>query len=689
MSALPPPRPAPRLLREPLSPPADRLATARWLRGEARPVALAGAWAGGGLLLSSYPARIAGADEDPFTLLDGQAQTPGDATEPHVGVGVVTEPGVGAGVGGGWFGWLGFGLGRELEPVGPPPPRRQPLPRFDLAFHDHVVRCDAAGDWWFEALWTPERSARLSERLAIWRGRLQEPPPAPRRVTAGPLRVPAPGVAGHRSAVTQVTERIAEGELSQANICLRLEGSITGDPLELWLRAVRDVAPAHAAYVGGDDHAVLCLSPELFLRRRGRSVTSRPIKGTAPADTDPEILRASDKDRAENVMIVDLIRNDLGRVCEYGSVRVPQLYAIEPAAGVWHLVSTVEGTLRAGVGDGELLRATFPPGSVTGAPKVQAQKVIHALEPTAREAYCGAIGFASPLAGLELSVTIRTLEVRGETLWLGAGGGIVADSSPEGEVQEALAKARGVAAAAAISVTTHADPSVPLAGPLAADPRPDPAAGVYETIFVRDGTAVMLSAHLQRLAASARALGLALPDDVETELVRAAATLGNGGLRLALASGGTELSTRGLPRPGPTTLRPVVVPGGLGAHKWLDRGLIDALSVDRTTPLICDLDGHLLEAGYAAVMIVHGGELIMPPLDGRQLPSISRTRIARMALEEGLTVRQAPITLTEARAADAVVLGSSLRGPHPGVLAGGPPPERSGAICARLRTTPW
>jgi para-aminobenzoate synthetase/4-amino-4-deoxychorismate lyase len=163
-------------------------------------------------------------------------------------------------------------------------------------------------------------------------------------------------------------------------------------------------------------------------------------------------------------MIVDLMRNDLGRVCEYGSVAAPRRPTAEAHPGLWHLVSHVEGRLRAGVADGDVLRATFPPGSVTGAPKVQSLRVIAALERAGREVYTGAIGFASPIAGLELSVAIRTLEMSGGHLWLGAGGGIVADSDPRRELEEALTKARPIAAAVGSSVRV-APPAHPAPGP--------------------------------------------------------------------------------------------------------------------------------------------------------------------------------------------------------------------------------
>ena len=432
-----------RFVREALDGGGEPLEVARWLRGDERPVVLAGQWAGGGTILTSEPIWRAAASDDPFALLDRPITL---ATADTAG-GSGAAPGVDL-VGGGWFGWLGYGLSRSLERLPPPPSRPVPLPLFDLAFHDHVVRCDLDGRWWFEALWSDERADRLRALLAVWRRRLAVDPPPPRAHAVGTLVPAEGGTIAHARAVAETIRRIEAGDLSQANICLRLEASLDGDPLELWLAAVAAAAPVYAAYVGGHAHAVLSLSPELFLRRRGRTVHTSPIKGTAPRTSDPQALAHSEKDRAENVMIVDLMRNDLGRVCEYGTIVVERLCAIEPAAGVWHLVSTINGRTRADVTDGALLRATFPPGSVTGAPKIRAMELINELESTAREAYCGTVGMVSPLCGLEFNVAIRTLEARAGRIWLGVGGGIVSDSTPEAEVEEAMTKARGVAAMA-------------------------------------------------------------------------------------------------------------------------------------------------------------------------------------------------------------------------------------------------
>jgi para-aminobenzoate synthetase/4-amino-4-deoxychorismate lyase len=424
---------------------------------------------------------------------------------------------------------------------------------------------------------------------------------------------------------------------------------------------------------------VCSLSPELFLRRRGRHVVSEPIKGTAPRHDSPDALAASAKNRAENVMIVDLMRNDLGRVCEYGSVSVPALTEPRPAPGVWHLVSTVAGTLRPEVDDADLLRASFPPGSVTGAPKIRTMRVIAELEATGREAYTGAIGYASPLAGLELNVAIRTLELRGERIWLGAGGGIVADSDPEAEFEECLLKARPVVEAAGGRLGAPGPPgrAHPAAAVFALDDelwRPDPARGVFSTMLVRDGEAVDLAAHLDRLRASVREVyGRDLPADLEGRLHDAAATHEMARLRVRAGTGDEGIAVEPL-RAGadsmPVLLAPAVVPGGLGAHKWVDRRLLDGLERRLGgVPLLVDLDGEVLEAAHANVWIVEGRDLITPRLDGRLLPGTVRARL----LEDppaGLEPREEPITLERLAAAEEVLLTSAIRGLHPATLAG-------------------
>ena len=245
-----------------------------------------------------------------------------------------------------------------------------------------------------------------------------------------------------------VREAIASGDVYQVNLCRRLSAPLPDgfDILALGAALAREHTAPHAAVVSlrSVGTAVASASPERFLARCGDHVESRPIKGTA---TTADGLGA--KDRAENVMIVDLVRNDLGRVCEYGSVEVPGLCDVEDHPGLAHLVSTVRGRLRRGTRWGDLLGAAFPPGSVTGAPKVAALDAIAALEPVPRGVYCGAIGWvdADRCAG-DLNVAIRTFWVDGGELHLGTGGGVTWDSAPEAEWEETELKARRLLAVA-------------------------------------------------------------------------------------------------------------------------------------------------------------------------------------------------------------------------------------------------
>lgn len=261
-----------------------------------------------------------------------------------------------------------------------------------------------------------------------------------------------PQRAPHLAAVGACREAIAEGEVYQACICTRFTGTLHGPAAHYFADLTAATKPAKAAFLGGDWGSVVSLSPESFLYRRHGTVTSSPIKGTVPLDVDPVVLAGSGKDVAENVMIVDLVRNDLGRVAVTGSVRVPELLTVVGAPGVWHLVSTVAAVLPDAVGNDRLLEATFPPASVTGTPKIRAAELISQWEQFPRGVYCGAVGLAGPGGLLDLNVAIRTVQVTpAGALTLGVGGGITYDSVPDAEWQECLDKA-----AAIISVTSPA-----------------------------------------------------------------------------------------------------------------------------------------------------------------------------------------------------------------------------------------
>ncbi len=263
-------------------------------------------------------------------------------------------------------------------------------------------------------------------------------------------RVPSNPESDYAKSIERIREEIAAGNVYQACLTQRIERAFTGDAFALYLALRRRNPAPFACFLELPEAAIVGSSPERFLRVDAeRRVESRPIKGTRPRSSDPlddarlrRELLASAKDRAENLMIVDLVRNDLGRVCELGSVDVPELMAVEDYASVFHLVSTVQGRLRAGCDALDALRAAFPPGSMTGAPKLAAMRLLDRLEPVRRGVYSGAIGYLDARGGADLAVVIRTLVLAGGRAFVHAGGGIVADSEPHAEWIEALAKAR-------------------------------------------------------------------------------------------------------------------------------------------------------------------------------------------------------------------------------------------------------
>jgi para-aminobenzoate synthetase component 1 len=241
----------------------------------------------------------------------------------------------------------------------------------------------------------------------------------------------------YAQAIESVRRAIARGDVYQANLVQHLSAPFEGDPTAL-AAALAPLRPLVRRPLCGRGWSIVSASPELFLARRGRSLVTRPIKGTRPAGEDVD----DPKDAAEHVMIVDLERNDLARVCEPGSIRWPELQHQYELAGVTHLVSTVAGRLRDDVGLADILAAVFPGGSVTGAPKIAALDLIAQLEPVGRGASMGALGVVRPNGDFELALTIRTFAVAAGRLHLWVGGGIVWDSEPEQEIEESWVKAR-------------------------------------------------------------------------------------------------------------------------------------------------------------------------------------------------------------------------------------------------------
>jgi para-aminobenzoate synthetase component 1 len=357
-------------------------------------------------------------------------------------------------------GLLGYELGRHLERLPDPTPNRLNVPEMAMGLYDTVVGLDLeARRAWILAGRRRRPDAR--KRAEVLAARIAALPPAtePDWSPAGRWTPERPRDLVE-AAIARAIAYIHAGDIFQANITQRFFGRVPDglDDMTLYKR-LRRLSPApFAAFLRlGRDHAVFSASPERFLSlgADGR-VETRPIKGTRPRGATPENdahlaqdLLTSEKDRAENLMIVDLMRNDLGRVCALGSIAVPQLQELESFASVHHLVSSVVGRLRPGAGPVDLLKACFPGGSITGAPKIRAMEIISELEGVRRDAYCGSIAWIGLDGSMDSNIVIRSLTRSGETLVAQAGGGIVADSDPAAEYEESLVKLAPLLAALA------------------------------------------------------------------------------------------------------------------------------------------------------------------------------------------------------------------------------------------------
>jgi para-aminobenzoate synthetase component 1 len=373
---------------------------------------------------------------------------------------------------GGIAGLFGYGLGRAIEKIPKPHFDEFEVPDLAVGWYDWVVSFDHRDNRaWVVTTGFPESSPvqrwkAAAPRLRAVLDRLQEPYESePLEIDRGASprlsrQYPLPGFpgvtsnfdrSGYEAAVARAVEYIHAGDCFQVNLSQRLLAPLHEHPLELYGRLRRLNPAPFAGYFDLGGFQVLSASPERFLRVEDGEVETRPIKGTRPRGRTPEEdaalvaeLAASAKDRAENVMIVDLMRNDLGRVCEFGSVRVPRVCEVESFRFVHHLVSEVRGRLRPGCGPLDLLRAAFPGGSVTGAPKVRAMEIIAELEPTARGPYCGSLGFIGFDGAMDTNILIRTMTAGRGWLQFPVGGGIVADSDPRREYEETLHKAAGM-----------------------------------------------------------------------------------------------------------------------------------------------------------------------------------------------------------------------------------------------------
>jgi para-aminobenzoate synthetase component 1 len=355
---------------------------------------------------------------------------------------------------GGAVGYFGYDLGRTLERL-PATAADEGLPDLDVGLYDWALAADhLSGESWIFATGLPTGEAAAARaRVAEIQERLYATPnsPSDAAILEAPRLRSNFRRADYLRAVERAREYIAAGDIFQVNLSHRLEGEWEGAawPLYERLRAASPVS--YGAHLDLGDVKILSASPERFLKLDGRRIETRPIKGTRPrgatSDEDHALgaeLLASEKDRAENLMIVDLLRNDIGKVSCIGSVGVPKLFDLERHASVWHLVSTVCGELRPGLDAVDLLKACFPGGSVTGCPKIRAMEIIEELEPVRRGVYCGAIGYLSFTGDMDTNIAIRTLVLRDGRIDLQVGGAVTYDSDPESEYDETLAKGRAL-----------------------------------------------------------------------------------------------------------------------------------------------------------------------------------------------------------------------------------------------------
>jgi para-aminobenzoate synthetase / 4-amino-4-deoxychorismate lyase len=481
--------------------------------------------------------------------------------------------------------------------------------------------------------------------------------------SAGSPWRPSVDRATYDAAVERIRELIAAGHTYQVNHTIRLRAMIRGDERGFYRDLCLAQRGGYAAFLDLGRFRVLSASPELFFRIDGERITTKPMKGTAPrgrwSAEDEEIaarLVASSKERAENAMIVDLLRNDLGRICRTGSVEVERMVEAERFETVWQLTSTIEGDLRPEITLLDAFRALFPSGSVTGAPKIRTTRIIAELEDSARGPYCGAIGYLAPPGSGEpranFNVAIRTvvLDTQTRTAEYGVGGGITHDSSASGEYEEIVAKAR---------VLTDARPAFELFESLGHEP----AEGFRH-----------LDEHLERLAASARYFGFRFELEAASAALKRAVIEATepSVVRLTLGrDGALSTDVRDLPR----AKEPVRValddepvdPSDL----WLFHKTTRRAPYDRRRERRPDVDdvvlvndrGEVTESTIANLAVRLDGVWVTPPIDAGLLPGTYRTVLLR---EDGLIER--PVTVDELRGAVELALLSSVRGWRPAVL---------------------
>ncbi len=514
---------------------------------------------------------------------------------------------------------LDYELGYLLEPRSAPPnwlPGQPPLARFWRFRECQRLTADEAEAW-----------------LAANAG-----------AVAGVLDVqPAIAEKSYLAAVDRVQALISAGDCYQVNLTFPLEFSYFGTPLALYRRLRAGQPVRYGGFVGDGQQGIVSLSPELFIERQGDVLRTRPMKGTIARDAAIETLRDSAKNQAENLMIVDLLRNDLGRIAVNGSVRVDQLFAIEDYPTLRQMVSEISACV-AGRRFADILPALFPCGSITGAPKIRAMQIIGELESTARGIYTGALGWMAPNGDFRLNVAIRSLQLAADQRGrMGIGSGLVADSRADDEWQECLLKARFLKAG-------------------------DPGLRLIETLRCEAGHYPRLAGHLARLRRSAASFGFVFDEAAVRAQLQALPVQGVARVRLTLGQAGdcrVEAFPFGDEPVGPR--RAVLAAGVIDAddplrrHKTTERAIYDqALAELAGDPTVFDAvflnqRGELAEGARSTIFVERGGILLTPPLTSGALPGVLRAEL----LASG---RAREAVLWPADLAGGFWLGNALRG---------------------------
>jgi para-aminobenzoate synthetase/4-amino-4-deoxychorismate lyase len=464
-----------------------------------------------------------------------------------------------------------------------------------------------------------------------------------------------PGVSkkDYGDSVRRIRDYIEKGDVYQVNYTFPLTADFHGDAWSCYSSLGQQQKAGYSAYLEIGHYRILSFSPELLIERSGRTLRTRPMKGTARRgrwlEEDDEAaaqLRASVKNRAENAMIVDLMRNDLSRVAKVGTVSVPEMFHVEPYGQVLQMTSTVQAELESGCDFVDTMKAIFPSGSITGAPKYSSMSIIHELEPNPRGLYTGAIGYIRPGGDFILNVAIRTMviDTTSGRAAFGVGGGITWDSTVEGEYEEALLKAEF------LSVTeTQFD--------------------LLETVRLEDGEFDLLARHLARMEESARYYGFAWDARrVRSELASLSASCPSGAWRVRITSS-RDGTVRATAHPMPEDMRPCRVSFALSPidrndsrlfHKTTDRRVYeDALSavVGADDVVLWNTDGEVTESTIANVVVEIDGQLCTPPRTSGLLAGTLRGEL----VDQGIVVERV-ISKAELTAARSFFLINSLRG---------------------------